>query len=569
MRECIVLWNNQITPVMFFRTLFLEPSITQSIVVLTLVVSIGLWLGDHVRLKQFSLGVTWILFAGIALSAAGIAIDGSVSRFAKDFGLILFIYSIGLQMGPSFSPFGKSGLRLNLLAVAIVLLGCGCTIALHFITGTDMGTMAGVMSGAVINTPSLGAAEQAYYSLFGALSPDIATGYAVAYPLGVVGLILSFEIIRRVFHVNPKQENERLKTETEQNEDEPVCVDIMLRNPQIERITLRDLQRLCPIEKMVVSRVVRPDGSDELVSADTTFGNGDTIRVLTDKKHLDALRLLGQVREYSFQSKEQSTHLVSRRIAVTKPECNGKRISSFDIRNRYHATITRINRAGVELLATPELVLQLGDRLVVVGDKDDVQRVADTFGNELKRLDLPNLLPIFVGIFLGVIVGSLPIAIPGMSQPFRLGLAGGSLIVAILIGRFGPYYNMVTFATTSANMMLRQVGLTLFLAAVGLSVGEQFIPTIVGGGYMWVLYGFLITLIPLLIVGCIAYKVMHINYFRVVGLLTGAMTGAPALAYAQGLSDDNDEAAVTYATVYPLTMFLRVMAGQVLVLAFC
>lgn len=554
---------------MFFRTLFLEPSITQSIVVLTLVVSIGLWLGDHVRLKQFSLGVTWILFAGIALSAAGIAIDGSVSRFAKDFGLILFIYSIGLQMGPSFSPFGKSGLRLNLLAVAIVLLGCGCTIALHFITGTDMGTMAGVMSGAVINTPSLGAAEQAYYSLFGALSPDIATGYAVAYPLGVVGLILSFEIIRRVFHVNPKQENERLKTETEQNEDEPVCVDIMLRNPQIERITLRDLQRLCPIEKMVVSRVVRPDGSDELVSADTTFGNGDTIRVLTDKKHLDALRLLGQVREYSFQSKEQSTHLVSRRIAVTKPECNGKRISSFDIRNRYHATITRINRAGVELLATPELVLQLGDRLVVVGDKDDVQCVADTFGNELKRLDLPNLLPIFVGIFLGVIVGSLPIAIPGMSQPFRLGLAGGSLIVAILIGRFGPYYNMVTFATTSANMMLRQVGLTLFLAAVGLSVGEQFIPTIVGGGYMWVLYGFLITVIPLLIVGCIAYKVMHINYFRVVGLLTGAMTGAPALAYAQGLSDDNDEAAVTYATVYPLTMFLRVMAGQVLVLAFC
>lgn len=554
---------------MFFRTLFLEPSITQSIVVLTLVVSIGLWLGDHVRLKQFSLGVTWILFAGIALSAAGIAIDSSVSRFAKDFGLILFIYSIGLQMGPSFSPFGKSGLRLNLLAVAIVLLGCGCTIALHFITGTDMGTMAGVMSGAVINTPSLGAAEQAYYSLFGALSPDIATGYAVAYPLGVVGLILSFEIIRRVFHVNPKQENERLKTETEQNEDEPVCVDIMLRNPQIERITLRDLQRLCPIEKMVVSRVVRPDGSDELVSADTTFGNGDTIRVLTDKKHLDALRLLGQVREYSFQSKEQSTHLVSRRIAVTKPECNGKRISSFDIRNRYHATITRINRAGVELLATPELVLQLGDRLVVVGDKDDVQRVADTFGNELKRLDLPNLLPIFVGIFLGVIVGSLPIAIPGMSQPFRLGLAGGSLIVAILIGRFGPYYNMVTFATTSANMMLRQVGLTLFLAAVGLSVGEQFIPTIVGGGYMWVLYGFLITLIPLLVVGCIAYKVMHINYFRVVGLLTGAMTGAPALAYAQGLSDDNDEAAVTYATVYPLTMFLRVMAGQVLVLAFC
>lgn len=553
----------------FLRTLFLEPGITQSILMLTLVVSLGLWLGDHLRIRQFSLGVTWILFAGIILSAFGITIDAHISRFAKDFGLILFIYSIGLQMGPSFSPFGKSGLRLNMLAVAIVLLGCACTIALHYITGVDMGTMAGVMSGAVVSTPSLGAAEQAYHDIFGIVPPDIATGYAVAYPLGVMGLILAFEVIRRVFRVDPKQENDRLRAEAHANADEPVCVDITLRNPQIERITLRELQRLCPIEKMVVSRVVRPDGSDELVSSDTMFGNGDTIRVLTDKKHLDALRLLGQLSEYSFQSKEKSTHLVSRRIAVTKPECNGKRISSFDIRNRYHATITRINRAGVELLATPELVLQLGDRIVVVGDKDDVQRVADTFGNELKRLDLPNLLPIFFGIFLGVILGSLPIVIPGMSQPFKLGLAGGSLIVAILIGRFGPYYNMVTFSTTSANMMLRQVGLTLFLAAVGLSVGEKFIPTIAAGGYMWILYGFLITIIPLLIVGCIAYKAMHINYFRVVGLLTGAMTGAPALAYAQSLSDDNDEASVTYATVYPLTMFLRVMAGQLLIVFFC
>lgn len=553
----------------FLRTLFLEPGITQSILMLTLVVSLGLWLGDHLRIKQFSLGVTWILFAGIILSAFGITIDAHISRFAKDFGLILFIYSIGLQMGPSFSLFGKSGLRLNMLAVAIVLLGCACTIALHYITGVDMGTMAGVMSGAVVSTPSLGAAEQAYHDIFGIVPPDIATGYAVAYPLGVMGLILAFEVIRRVFRVDPKQENDRLRAEAHANADEPVCVDITLRNPQIERITLRELQRLCPIEKMVVSRVVRPDGSDELVSSDTMFGNGDTIRVLTDKKHLDALRLLGQLSEYNFQSKEKSTHLVSRRIAVTKPECNGKRISSFDIRNRYHATITRINRAGVELLATPELVLQLGDRIVVVGDKDDVQRVADTFGNELKRLDLPNLLPIFFGIFLGVILGSLPIVIPGMSQPFKLGLAGGSLIVAILIGRFGPYYNMVTFSTTSANMMLRQVGLTLFLAAVGLSVGEKFIPTIVAGGYMWILYGFLITIIPLLIVGCIAYKAMHINYFRVVGLLTGAMTGAPALAYAQSLSDDNDEASVTYATVYPLTMFLRVMAGQLLIVFFC
>jgi putative transport protein len=254
---------------------------------------------------------------------------------------------------------------------------------------------------------------------------------------------------------------------------------------------------------------------------------------------------------------------------VTRTECNGKRLSSFDVRHRYHATITRINRAGVELLATPDFILQLGDRIMVVGDRDDVRQVADMFGNELKRLDLPNLMPIFFGIFLGVLCGSLPIAIPGMNISFKLGLAGGSLIVALLIGRFGPYYNMVTFATTSANMMLRQVGLTLFLAAVGLSVGDGFVTTIIDGGYMWVLYGLLITMIPLVLIGFIAYKVMHINYFKVVGLLIGAMTGAPALGYAQSLSDKNDQASVCYATVYPLTMFLRVMAGQLLIVFFC
>jgi putative transport protein len=261
--------------------------------------------------------------------------------------------------------------------------------------------------------------------------------------------------------------------------------------------------------------------------------------------------------------------LISRRIVVTRAECNGKRLSTFNVRQRYHATITRINRAGVELLATPDLILQLGDRIMVVGDRDDVRHVADIFGNELRKLDLPNLMPIFFGIFLGVLVGSLPIAIPGMNLSFKLGLAGGSLIIALLIGRFGPYYNMVTFATTSANMMLRQVGLTLFLAAVGLSVGDGFISTIMDGGYMWVLYGFLITIIPLLVIGFIAYNGLKINYYKVVGLLIGAMTGAPALGYAQGLSDKNDQASVCYATVYPLTMFLRVMAGQLLIVLFC
>lgn len=548
---------------------FSTPSIVQSLLMLTLVMTIGLWLADKARIGHFSLGVTWVLFVGIIFSALHVHINQDVADFAKNFGLILFVYSIGLQVGPSFSPFKKGGLQLNLLALGIVLLGCGCTIALHYITGLDMSTMAGVMSGAVISTPSLAAVQQAYTDITGLVNPDIATGYAVAYPLAILGLIMAFELLRRMFRVSIPQEEQRLRDEFRADSDEPICVDITLKNPQLEHLTMPELLRICPVREMLISRVIRPDGSDELVTEQTEFGNHDTLRVLTDRKHLDSLRLLGEVRNYSFDSKERSLHLISRRIAVTKPECNGKSIATFNLRQQYHATITRVNRAGIDLLATPDLKLQLGDRLMVVGDKDDVQRVADTFGNELKRLDLPNLLPVFFGIVLGILIGLLPIPIPGMNQTFKLGLAGGALIVALLIGRFGPYYNMVTFATTSANMMLRQVGLTLFMAALGLTAGEQFVPTIVQGGYMWVLYGFLITIIPVLIIGSIAYKWLHINYFKVIGLMAGALTAAPVLGYAESLNTSNDQASVCYATVYPLTTFMRVMLGQLLIVFFC
>ena len=550
----------------FFRELFLTHSVTQSIVLLTMVVFLGLWAGEHLRIKKFSFGVTWILFIGIAISSFGVTIDENVSSFAKNLGLILFIYSIGLQVGPSFSPFDKSGLRLNLLALAIVILGCITTIVLHFLTGIDMSTMAGIMSGAVMNTPSLGAVQQTASDLLGFVSPNIAMGYALAYPLSIVGLILSFEIIRFCCRVNLTKEDEKLRQE-HISDDDPICVDIRLSIP--EAITLEQLHKLCPVSNMLVSRVTHQDGRDELVDTTTMLYPNDVVRIVSDKRHEKDLQVLGEITHYGFRGKERSNHLISRRIVVTRIECNGKRLSTFDVRHRYHATITRINRAGVELLATPDFILQLGDRIMVVGDRDDVRHVADIFGNELKRLDLPNLMPIFFGIFLGVLVGSLPIAIPGMNISFKFGLAGGALIVALLVGRFGPYYNMVTFATTSANMMLRQVGLTLFLAAVGLSVGDGFIPTIANGGYMWIIYGFAITMIPLIIVGFLAYKGMRINYFKVIGLLTGAMTGAPALGYAQSLSNHNDQASVIYATVYPLTMFLRVMAGQLLVVLFC
>ena len=545
------------------------PGITQSILLLTMVITLGLWLGERAKIGHFSLGVTWVLFVGIIFSALGVRINHDVAQFANTFGLILFVYSIGLQVGPSFTPFKRSGMQLNLLATAIVLLGCLCTIGLHYATGIGMDTLDGVLSGAVASTPALAAVQQACQDVIGSVSPSVATGYAVAYPLSIVGTILAMELIHLLFRVRLPEEQTRLKTEGKERSEEPVCVDITLRNPQLPLMTIHDLRRLCPIREMVVSRVIRPDGSDELINEQTTFGNGDTIRVLTDKQHVDTLRLLGTLKNYSFRSREHSDHLVSRRIVVTRAECNGKRIASFNLRQQYHATITRVNRAGLDLLATPELVLQLGDRLVVVGNRGDVQRVADTFGNELKRLDLPNLLPVFFGIVLGICLGLLPIPLPFLHQTFRLGLAGGALVVALLIGRFGPYYNMVTFATTSANMMLRQVGLTLFLAALGLEAGEQFVPTILSGGYMWVLYGFIITMVPLLIVGSIAYKALKMNYFKVVGLLAGAMTAAPALAYAESFADDNDQASVCYATVYPLTTFLRVMAAQLLIIFFC
>ena len=509
----------------FLNELFITQSVTQSIVLLTLVVFLGLWAGERLKIRNFTFGVTWILFIGIALSALGLTIDENVASFAKNFGLILFVYSIGLQVGPSFSPFGKNGLRLNLLAMAIVLLGCVVTIVLYYVTGTDMTTMAGIMSGAVMNTPSLGAVQQTASDLQVA-TPDIAIGYALAYPLSIVGLILSFELIRFFCRVNLRKEDEALMKE-HASDDDPICVDIRLSITQ--DATLQQLHDICPCHHMLVTRVTRSDDKDELVDTSTIFHPGDVVRIVSDRRHEKDLQVLGEITHYGFHGGERGNHLISRRIVVTRTRCNGKRLSSFDVRNRYHATITRINRAGIELLATPDLVLQLGDRLMVVGDREDVRHVADIFGNELKRLDLPNLMPIFFGIFLGVLFGSLPIAIPGMDITFKLGLAGGSLIVALLIGRFGPYYNLVTFATTSANMMLRQVGLTLFLASVGLTVGQGFVSTLLAGGYMWVLYGVLITMIPLLLIGLFAYKIMKINYFKVVGLLIGSMTGAPAL----------------------------------------
>lgn len=553
----------------YLRSLFLEPGITQSLLVLVLTISAGLFLAEKLKIKSFSLGVTWILFCGICFSHFGLRLVPEVEHFVKDFGLILFVYSIGLSVGPSFfSSFGKGGLKLNGFAAAIVLLACLCTWAIASISGEDMATMVGVMSGAVTNTPSLGAAQQAFSDTFGQSNPDIATGYAVAYPLGVIGIIFSLLLIRWIFRIRTDKEEQQLQSMAGKPQ-EPVVVDIQVSNPQVTTMTIRELHHICNVA-MVVSRIIHSDGTETVPQATSQFRQGDMLRILTNREYLDIFALFGPCTEKKKEEKtSSSSNLISRRIVVTKPEWNGKQIRQLNINDRFHVTITRVNRAGIDLIATADLHLQLGDRIMVVGDKEDVQKVGEIFGNELKRLDVPNLLPVFFGIVLGVLVGTLPIALPGLSSPFKLGLAGGSLIIAILIGRFGPYYHMVTFATTSANMMVREIGISLFLAAVGLGAGASFVPTIVAGGWVWILYGILITLIPLIVVGIIARKWGKVDYFTLMGMIAGSTTDPPALAYAVSASPNNDNASVAYATVYPLTMFLRVMTAQLMILLLC
>lgn len=551
----------------FIRNLFIVPGVTQSLIVITLVMAVGLFLAEKVKIKKFSLGVTWILFCGILFSHFGVRLDPTVAGFAKDFGLILFVYAIGLQVGPSFfSSFGKGGLKLNMFAMSIVLLAGITTYIIHVVTGESLSTMVGVMSGAITNTPSLGAAEQAYADSVGIEDASIAAGYAVAYPLGVLGIIFSMLLLKWIFRLDLNKEREDIKAAQSKEQNETVLLDIQVTNPQLNGITIRQLHHMCNI-KMVVSRIIHPNGHEEVPTAESSFTTEDILRILTDREHMDTLHLIGPAVTREKQEQEMVTSdLVSRRIVVTKPQWNGKKIRHLNINEKYHVTITRINRAGIDLLASSDLTLQLGDRIMVVGERESVKKVADLFGNEMKKLDAPNLIPIFLGIVLGVLVGVTPIQFPGMSMPFKLGLAGGTLIVAILIGRYGPYHHLVTFTTTSANRMIREIGLCLFLAAVGLGAGETFVPSILNGGYWWILYGVIITLLPLLLIGFIARKWGKVDYFSLMGLIAGSTTDPPALAYASSVADDNDLSSVSYATVYPLTMFLRVMLAQIMIL---
>ena len=551
----------------WFSNLFFGTGIAHSIFVLALAIAVGIFLGAKLNFKGITLGITWILFCAIACSHFGMTLDPLVESFAKDLGLILFVYSIGLQVGPGFfSSFGKGGLQLNMLAVGIVLLGCLTAIAIHYIFHVETPVITGVLFGAVTNTPGLGAAQQTFTDLTGMSEPNIASGYAMAYPLGVVGIIFSLLLLRWIFRIKLEKEEEQVQAEKGE-EKQVEHLDLRLTNPQVEGIRVRDLSLLTHVT-ILVSRLIDKDGNEFMPDADTILHVGDRVRFVTDSVNEKTAMLLGEAVEIKWEAEEKDVHLVSSHIVITKPKINGKKICDMKVREAYKITITRVRRAGIELLATPDLILQMGDRLTVVGEKEAVEKIAKAFGNSTKKLDAPNLASLFFGIILGVALGSLPIALPGLSQPFKLGLAGGSLIVAILMGAFGTKYRLVTYTTTSANLMIREIGIALFLAAVGFGAGKSFIPTLVGGGYVWIGYGVLITLIPLLIIGIVARQWLKLDYFTLMGLIAGSTTDPPALAYATSQSSVNDRAAVAYSTVYPLTMFLRVLTGQLMILLF-
>lgn len=555
-------WLNSL---FFGNESFWGGGVAHSVLILALVIALGIMLGK-IKVAGISLGVTWILFVGIIFSHFGMRLNEHLIHFMKEFGLILFVYSIGLQVGPGFfSSFKKGGVRLNLLATMVVCAGVLVTCGLYVITGLPVTTMVGILSGAVTNTPGLGAAQQAYSDMTGIDSPDIALGYAVAYPLGVIGIILSMMVLRRVFRIDfAKEEKKALDTMDVQHDSVAQPHSLSVVNPALEDKSIRELQGLVNRD-FVISRIRRQGGEIEIADDDTLLHVGDQILVVTTPRDAAAITaFIG--RDVQVEWEQLDKRLISRRILITKPELNGKSLAQLKLHAGFGVSITRVNRAGVDLIAQPSLQLQMGDRVTVVGTEVSIANVEKVLGNSMKRLNAPNLIPIFIGIVLGVMLGGLPFTFPGIPQPVKLGLAGGPLIVSILISRFGPKFKLVTYTTMSANLMLREVGIALFLACVGLGAGEEFVETIIdGGGYAWIGYGAIITILPLLIVGAIGRLWFKVDYFTLIGVMAGATTDPPALAYSNDLAG-NDIPSVGYATVYPLTMFLRVLSAQLLIL---
>ena len=554
----------------WIKELLWGQGIGHSILLLAFTIAAGIQLGK-VKVFGISLGVTWVLFVGIILGHLGFSINPAVVHFFQEFGLILFVYSVGMQVGPGFfSSFKRGGMTLNGLACGIVFLGVGTALVIHFVTGIPIPTMVGILSGAVTNTPGLGAAQQAYTDMTGGSDESIALGYAVAYPLGVIGIILTMLFIRYVFRVNFDDEAKKMEAEND-TQTEAIPVSLVVKNPAVFGRKVVELAALLEHREFVISRIWRNSTNKvEIVTGNTVMQENDKIFVITTEHDVKTIKtFIGD--EIQMDRKQwipAESQFVSRRILVTKPELTGRRLGDLQLRRLHGINVTRVNRAGLELVATQGLQLQVGDRVTVVGSELAVDKVSTILGNSMKRLNEPNLITIFIGIALGIILGSIPVSFPGIPQPIKLGLAGGPLIVAILISRFGYRYRLVTYTTQSANLMLREIGITMFLACVGLNAGEGFVDTIVNkGGVAWIGYGFIITMLPLLIIGFIGRYFYKLNYFTLIGLLAGSTTDPPALAYANATAG-NDAPAVSYATVYPLTMFLRVLTAQLMILFF-
>ncbi|HEX4957866.1 MAG TPA: putative transporter [Lacibacter sp.] len=545
--------------------LFTEQSIPQTVIIYGLVIAFGIWLG-RIKIAGISLGVTWILFLGLALSYMGIQLNPETEHFLKEFGLILFVYSIGLQVGPGFfASLKKNAAVSNALAAGVVGLGVLIVLLFYGVTTTPMTTLTGVMSGAVTNTPGLGAAQTAARDIqvSNDASSFIALAYAVVYPFGVVAIIVTLIILKKIFRVNLEKERELHRKLDVLTGNRPVSIHLQVSNPQVEGKALRTIFDLLK-EPIVVSRMLQ-QGEIITPTPQSIVHKDDVLLVVAHKDQVPVLKMIiGEETNINLKEAPQS-ELLSRIIVVTQPEVTHKRLGDLAALHQHDFTLTRLSRAGVEMVPHGDIVLQLGDHLKVVGTKQGVEMVAKALGNEMKRLDVPDLAPIFIGIVLGVLLGSIPLYIPAMPVPVKIGLAGGPLLAALLLSRYGNKIYLNQFTTYSANLMLRELGIALFLASIGLSSGHNLQMAFQGGNaWMWIGMGLSITILPLLITGIVAHVVFRKTYFEVCGLLAGASTDPPALAFANQMAK-NEVANVTYATVYPLTMILRIIAAQLLI----
>lgn len=541
--------------------------VAHSVMILSLVISLGLLLGK-IRVANISLGLAWVLFIGIVFGHFAFNLDEHLLHFLKEFGLILFVYSIGLQVGPSIiSSFRRGGLRLNVLSVITLALSIIVMLVIAFTSGTKVSTMAGILSGAVTNTPGLGAAQQAFSDIHGIDAPEIAMGYAVTYPVGVVGVIACFIILKYALHINTEKEEQEAKRGLGATEDMTVRhFTVCVANDRIVGRTLKEIRDMVERD-FVVSRLLPAGGQrhTDIVNGRTVFRLGDKMRITAKPGDIDPIiAFFGEPAEVDWQKCDKQ-HLASR-VLITKPDINGKTIAQLKIRSQYGANVTRVYRSGVELVASPHLRLQIGDRLTIVGTELAISQTEKRLGNSMKKLNVPNLIPIFLGIALGCLVANIPFYLPGIDHPLKLGLTGGPLVVAILIGYFGPKYKLITYNTISANMMVREIGICIFLACVGLGCGKDFIHTVVNAeGLTWIGYGALITIIPILIGGLVGRLVFHLNFYTLLGVLAGVNTNPPALNYANETTS-SDAPSVAYSMVYPFAMFLRIITIQIIIL---